>query len=107
MQTRKQNDRINSGSRTINSPCPWELLSSHLFRAGISSRDVTLLWRALPVFVLPVRSSSSAEKPGCDMPDLSCGAELLRPRSVSDGHDSHASAGVWWEEPAQCVVLLI
>lgn len=54
MQTRKQNDCVNSGRRTINSPCPWELLSSRLFRAGVSSRDVTLRWRALPVFVLLV-----------------------------------------------------
>lgn len=35
-------------------PAPRELLSSHLFRAGISSRDMTLLWRVLPAFVLLV-----------------------------------------------------
>lgn len=52
VQTGKQNDRINSGSCTINSPSPWELLSSRLFRASVSSRGMTLLWRVLSLSCL-------------------------------------------------------
>lgn len=90
-----QNGRINSESRTINSPCPWELLSSHLFRAGIFYPDTLLLWRVLPVFVLLVFSSSSAEQAGHDVHSLPRCAELLQPRSVRDGRDSSTSIRGW------------
>lgn len=98
MQTAKQNDHINSGSCTINSPCPWERLSSRLVSGGISPGDMTPLWRAfccLPLFLL-ARSSSSAEQQSvCEMQNPSRCAELLRPRvlAMAMTHPPQSAAG--------------